>query len=214
MANQLKNNFGLWRLTARGILALAVLLSVSSEAYASTAPGLAFAQSVQQSRQVKGHIVDETGEPLIGVTVRVAGTSIGTVTDIDGNYTIQVPGGKNELELSYTGYKSRKISVAHPDAALEPDALGLDEVVVVGYGTVKKKDLTGAVTTMKTEDITISPTNDVMESLQGKVAGLDITKSSGELGGGVKVLLAVPAPSMAITPRCSSLTDFRATTTK
>ena len=189
MANQLKNNFGLWRLTARGILALAVLLSVSSEAYASTAPGLAFAQSVQQSRQVKGHIVDETGEPLIGVTVRVAGTSIGTVTDIDGNYTIQVPGGKNELELSYTGYKSRKISVGHPDAALEPDALGLDEVVVVGYGTVKKKDLTGAVTTMKTEDITISPTNDVMESLQGKVAGLDITKSSGELGGGVKVLL-------------------------
>ena len=100
MANQLKNNFGLWRLTASGILALAVLLSVSSEAYASTAPGLAFAQSVQQSRQVKGHIVDETGEPLIGVTVRVAGTSIGTVTDIDGNYKIQVTGGKNELEVS------------------------------------------------------------------------------------------------------------------
>jgi TonB-linked SusC/RagA family outer membrane protein len=146
-------------------------------------------QNVQQARTVKGNVVDENGEPLVGVTIRVPGTGIGTVTDLDGNYTLQVPQGKNQLDLSYAGYKTTTIPITQSATSMVPDALGLDEVVVVGYGTVKKKDLTGAVITMKNEDITIAPTNDVMESLQGKVAGLDITKTSGEIGSGVNVLL-------------------------
>lgn len=146
-------------------------------------------QLVQQSRTVKGNVVDENGEPLIGVTIRVLGTVVGTVTDLEGNFTLEVPQGKTHLELSYTGYKSITIPISQSKVKMEPDALGLDEVVVVGYGTVKKKDLTGAVTTMKNEDITIAPTGNAMEALQGKVSGLDITKASGELGSGVKVLL-------------------------
>jgi TonB-linked SusC/RagA family outer membrane protein len=140
-----------------------------------------------QNSSIKGTVLDENGEPLIGVTIRTMNGKVGTVTDIDGNFTINVKPG-TQLKLSYTGYKDLVVNKGGT-IRMEPDVLGLEDVVVIGYGTVKKKDLTGAVTTMHNEDITISPTNDVMESLQGKVAGLDITKTSGQTGSGVQVLL-------------------------
>lgn len=144
---------------------------------------------VQQTRSIKGHVVDENGEPLIGVTIRIVGSNGATITDYDGNFTINVPAGR-KLQFSYAGYKDLTVSASSGmQVKMEPDALGLDEIVVVGYGTVKKRDLTGAVTTMKTEDVTISPTGNVMEALQGKIAGFDITKSSGEVGSSVNLLL-------------------------
>lgn len=141
---------------------------------------------------IKGQILDETGESMIGVSVLVKGTTIGTVTDFDGNYTLEVPSGKNILEISYIGYKTKEITIGNNsliNIKMEPDTQALDEVVVIGYGTVKKRDLTGAVASMKNEDVTVAPTSNVMEALQGKIAGMDIVKSSGQVGEDVSILL-------------------------
>lgn len=148
--------------------------------------------SVMQGKTIKGQILDETGESMIGVSVLVKGTTIGTVTDFDGNYTLEVPSGKNILEISYIGYKTKEITIGNNsliNIKMEPDTQALDEVVVIGYGTVKKRDLTGAVASMKNEDVTVAPTSNVMEALQGKIAGMDIVKSSGQVGEDVSILL-------------------------
>lgn len=145
-----------------------------------------------QGKTIKGQILDETGESMIGVSVLVKGTTIGTVTDFDGNYTLEVPSGKNILEISYIGYKTKEITIGNNsliNIKMEPDTQALDEVVVIGYGTVKKRDLTGAVASMKNEDVTVAPTSNVMEALQGKIAGMDIVKSSGQVGEDVSILL-------------------------
>lgn len=131
--------------------------------------------SVMQGKTIKGQILDETGESMIGVSVLVKGTTIGTVTDFDGNYTLEVPSGKNILEISYIGYKTKEITIGNNsliNIKMEPDTQALDEVVVIGYGTVKKRDLTGAVASMKNEDVTVAPTSNVMEALC--VAGIHL----------------------------------------
>ncbi|MBQ2393692.1 MAG: TonB-dependent receptor [Alistipes sp.] len=146
----------------------------------------AYAQS-----QVKGTVVDAAGEPIVGANVLVEGTMNGTTTGLDGTFTLSVPKGAS-IAVSFIGYKSEVVAVGSKTqvkVTLVEDAAMLDDVVVIGYGTVKKRDLTGAVTSVKSEDITIAPTSDVMEALQGKVAGMDITKGSGEVGSGVNVLL-------------------------
>lgn len=185
------NNQGIVvRATARLLFATSLLASPSvmwagNEAGGMTPP----LNAVQQSSQLKGTVLDETGEPLIGVTIKKKGGAVGAVTDLDGHFTLNVPVG-TKLEISYTGYKTQVVSAQREmNIKMEPDAIGLDELVVVGYGTQKKRDVTGAVASMKNQDIVIAPTSDVMEALQGKVAGLDITKSSGQVGGGVNILL-------------------------
>ncbi len=153
-------------------------------------PAAVPSQAVQQGQTVKGNIVDETGQPMIGVTVKVKGGRAATVTDLDGNFSISAKPG-DELEVSYVGYKTATVraTAAPMKINMETEATSLDDVVVIGYGTVKKRDLTGAVTSMKSEDIVIAPTTNVMEALQGKVAGMDITKTTGEIGEDVNILL-------------------------
>ena len=105
---------------------------------------------------------------------------------------MDVPAGKNSLEISYIGYKTQEITIGKNtqlNIKMQPDTQTLDEVVVVGYGTVKKRDLTGAVASVKSEDIVRMPTSNVLEAIQGQVAGLDITRSSGEAGSGVNMTL-------------------------
>ncbi len=147
-------------------------------------------QAVLQGQTVNGNIVDEKGEPMIGVTVKVKGGQAATVTDLDGNFRLAARQG-DELEITYIGYKTSTVRVgAGPvKVVMEPETTNLDDVVVIGYGTVKKRDLTGAVTSMKNEDVVIAPTSNVMEALQGKIAGMDITKTSGEIGEDVNILL-------------------------
>ncbi len=147
-------------------------------------------QSVQQDNTVNGNVVDETGEPMIGVTVRIKGAQNATITDFDGNFAIKANPG-DQLEFSYIGYTTQTVKVGSGfiKVALKPDATGLDDVVVIGYGTVKKRDLTGAVSSVKSDDITLQPTSNPIEALQGKVAGLDITKSSGQAGSSVSIQL-------------------------
>jgi len=149
-------------------------------------------QITAQTKTVKGTVLDENGEPLIGVSIVVKGTGTGTITDFDGKFSIDLSGGSKELLVSYIGYKEQTITVtgsAPLSVKMIPDTQALDEVVVIGYGTVKKRDLTGAVTSVKSGDITVSPVNNPMEALQGKVAGLDIMKSSGKAGSDVDIQL-------------------------
>lgn len=121
---------------------------------------------------------------MIGVSVLEEGTKVGIATDFDGKFTLNVRPGATLL-FSYIGYKSQSVKVdgrSSIEVTMEPDANVLDEVVAIGYGTVKKRDLTGAVASVKNEDITLSPTSNAMDALQGKIAGLDITRSSGQAG--------------------------------
>lgn len=138
----------------------------------------------QQQRIVKGSVIDEKGEPLIGVSVLIKGTTTGTITDFDGKFSLDVPAGHNTLEVSYIGYRTQDVTIGNAPLVIkmQPDNKLLDEVVVIGYGTVKRRDLTGAIASVKGDDITLNPGSRPMDALQGKIAGLDITKSSGQAG--------------------------------
>lgn len=105
-------------------------------------------QVVLQKQTVKGCVRDQNGEPLVGVTVKIQGTSLGTITDIDGNYSLPVPNDQVKIEFSYVGYNTVLMTPGirkKLDVILKEDVKALDEVVVVGYGTMKKRDLVGAV---------------------------------------------------------------------
>ena len=137
---------------------------------------------------VKGKVVDSRGEPVIGATVRVNGKSVATVTDIDGNFTIDMEDGK-ELEISYIGYQPQLIkSPGHQITVnLREDSEALDEVVVVGYGTKKKANLIGAVSTVTASELKDRPVSSVGQMLQGQVPNLNITFSSGTPGESTKM---------------------------
>lgn len=137
-----------------------------------------------QNVTVHGTVVSAAdNEPLIGVSVQsAAGGSLGVVTDIDGNFTIAVPDGSS-LVVSYLGYKSKTLKASPKmHIALEEDNALLDEVVVVGYSTEKKADLTGSVSVVKMKDVADTPTGNVVQALQGRVAGMNIT-TDGTPGG-------------------------------
>lgn len=173
-----------------GVTAAMCFLPVSLNAERFFSPDETTQSSVRKIT-VTGNIVDETGMPLIGVAVQVKGTTEGTVTDFDGNFSLSVS-SNSVLVVSYLGYTTKEIQISGKtqlNIKLEPDTKTLDEVVVVGYGTVKKRDLTGAVTSIKGNDITLNPGNNPLEALQGKVAGLDITRTSGQAGAGVSMQL-------------------------
>lgn len=168
------------------LMAVALFGGVAVAAPAASASPSASPQSQAGAQRitVKGVITDDTGEPLIGATVMQAGTSNGTSTDLDGAYSLNVP-SNSTLKISYVGYTTQDIKVngRHEiNVKMELADNSLDDLVVIGYGTMKKRDLTGAITSVKNADITLSPTSNAMDALQGKVAGLDITRSSGQAG--------------------------------
>ena len=141
------------------------------------------AQIVQQSVTIKGVVTDKTGMPIIGANVIEKGTTNGIITDFDGNYTLNVANGNAVLVFSYIGYKSQEIVVGNQktiDVVLAEDTEMMDEVVVIGYGTQKKGDVTSAVSSVKAEDFTVGKIGDASELIKGKVAGLTIAKGSGD----------------------------------
>lgn len=141
--------------------------------------------------KVRGVIKDETGEPIIGATVRVKGQSEGTVSDFDGNFTLDVTDG-NTLQISYIGYQTQEFAVGkqhHFSIVLEEDKKILNEVVVIGYGTQKKGDITSSVGSVKSEDFTAGAINDAGQLIQGKIAGLSVTNPSGNPVGGTEISL-------------------------
>jgi TonB-dependent SusC/RagA subfamily outer membrane receptor len=136
---------------------------------------------VSVSGTVKG--ADDLGLP--GVNVTIKGTTTGTITDLDGNYQLEVPSSESIIVFSMVGMLTEERVVGDHtvlDMVMVEDLVGLDEIVVVGYGTMKKSDVTGAIVSMKDEDLTQVKTTNVIESLQGKAAGVDISRTSGEAG--------------------------------
>lgn len=149
------------------------------------------ANEIQQQQKISGHVVDESGDPLVGVTVVVKDTKVATVTDADGNFTLPASKSTGPVVFSYVGYLDKIVPIGRVPArvVMKQDTNLLDEVVSIGYGTMKKRDLTGAISTVKNDLIKLTPSSNPMESLQGRVAGLDITKSSGQAGAGINMQL-------------------------
>lgn len=143
----------------------------------------AFAQQVV----VKGNVVDETGEPVIGASVKVVGGTLGTVTDIDGNFTLNAD-KKSTIEVTYIGYEPVKMQVGQNlTIHLKNTSSTLNEVVVIGYGAVKKSDLTGSVTALKPDSKNKGLVVNAQDMLSGKVAGVNVTSNSGEPGVGTQI---------------------------
>lgn len=144
---------------------------------------------VQQGRKVVGEVVDIKGEPLIGVNVAVKGQTIGTIADLNGQFTLEIPTDNVTLVFSYIGYVSLELKPSDTPmkVMLREDTQNLDEVIVVGYGTQKKSDLTGAITRVDAEDFKTTPVTGVETALQGRAAGVQVTSFSGSPGSGTSV---------------------------
>ena len=144
---------------------------------------LMFIVTSVSAQTVKGTVTDNTGEPIIGASVFEEGASSnGAVTDIDGNFTVNLKGKSNKLKISYIGMKTQVVNVAGQTnftVKLEDESNSLNDVVVIGYGTVRKKDLTGAVATVKGDDLAKVPVTNAAEALTGKLPGVQITTTDG-----------------------------------
>ena len=147
--------------------------------------GLLYPQEALSQVRVSGSVVDSKGAPLVGVNVIIVGTTNGTTTDFDGKYSIEVPSGNSVLKFSFIGYVNQEIQVdnrAVINVTLKEDTQGIDEVVIVGYGSMKKSDLTGAVSSIKGKELVDIPVRSATEALQGKIAGVTITSTGGSPG--------------------------------
>ena len=182
---KLKSAFPVW---LRSLL-VGLLLLASSSAFGQVS--------------VTGTVVDATGETVIGASVMVKGTSVGTVTDLDGRFTLQNVARDATLVISYVGCRTQSVAVAgqsHLRVTLEEDKQLLDEVVVVGYGVQRKSDVTGALTRVGEKELNSKPVSNAFEALQGKAAGVDITSSErpGTIGSisirGTRSITASSAP--------------------
>jgi TonB-linked SusC/RagA family outer membrane protein len=159
--------------TLRAIILIVVLISLS-------------ASSLLAQRTITGKITDaQTGDPLPGVNIVVQGTTRGTISDANGNYTIQVQPDDEALLFSFVGYQDQTVSIGDQqtiNVALQQEAEALEEVVVVGYGTIQKSDLTGSVSSVEGENLTEVSSANTLDALSGKLAGAQISSSSGEPG--------------------------------
>jgi TonB-linked SusC/RagA family outer membrane protein len=163
------------------------LAVASSNSYASSWEAVGQLKAAEVV--VTGTVVDNTGEPLPGVTILIQGTTIGTATDLEGRYSLQVPEGAT-LTFSFIGFQPQTIVLGGRtviNVVLLEDTAALDEVVVVGYGTQRKSDLTGAISSVSSEDLRATPAGNFLEQSQGKLAGVDIVRANGSPGAPVQI---------------------------
>lgn len=138
--------------------------------------------SAQDGRKVTGHIVDDTNEPLIGASILVVGTSTGVITDLDGNFSIVVPSGATTLQISYVGYETMIVPIPDNNTVnvkMKSDSQVLSDVVVIGYGTTRKSDLTGSVSNVSSKDFNSGLISSPEQLINGKVSGVQIMSNSG-----------------------------------
>ena len=161
------------------VSAKSIVISGMQDATTSTPQG--------EKRKIQGMVKDDNGEPIIGATIAVVGTNELAVTDFDGNFTINAPKG-GKIKVSYLGFMDQILPATDKmDIAMVEDAQALNEVVVVGYGTMKRSDMTGALSSVDTKEMAKRTTTNPAEALQGKVAGVNILKSGGNAGAGISV---------------------------
>ena len=137
-----------------------------------------------QNKSISGTVKDESGEAIIGANIKLIGGSTGAITDLDGNFKLNVP-AKGTLEISFIGYVTKKVAItaaSHYEITLKEDSRALDEVVVVGYGTQKKATLTGAVSAIDNEKLQLTKTQDTKNMLTGKIPGVRVTQNTSEPG--------------------------------
>src|SRR5574344_2198149 len=140
----------------------------------------AYAQS--GSVKVTGQVVDEQKEPMIGVTVKPVASKNGAITDLDGNFSLSVPKGTKQLQISFVGYKTSIVSIPasnNVNVQMTPDTKVLNDVVVIGYGTQRKSDLTGSVSNVTSKDFNGGMINSAEQLINGKVSGVQITSGGG-----------------------------------
>jgi len=144
-----------------------------------------------QNRQISGKVIDEqSGETLIGVSVRLKGTAVATQTNVNGEFKLSVPGNAGTLVISYLGYHNKEVSLSSESALtirLKPSVSALDEVVVIGYGTATRKDLAGSVGSIKGKEIEKTPVTNIAEALTGRIAGVQVTTLDGAPGADVVI---------------------------
>lgn len=153
--------------------------------------------ALAQDRTVTGTVTAKgDGSPLPGVSVLVKGTKVGTQTSVDGKYTIKVPQGQSVLTFSFVGFTSKSVNIGSQsvvNVSLEDDSEALSEVVIVGYGTQSKREITGSQATVKAADIANAPILSPEQALQGRAAGVQVTQASGTPGGGISVRVRGPS---------------------
>jgi TonB-dependent starch-binding outer membrane protein SusC len=151
---------------------------------------LGLAHVFAQERTITGKVLDETGSPLLGATVSIKGTTKGTVTDLDGKYSIQVPSSGGTLIVSYVGYLSKEVEIGASDIidlTMVADVKSLEEIVVVGYGVQKKSLTTGSISKIDSKEITAAPATRIDQAIQGKTAGVFMAQSSGSPGSSMSI---------------------------
>ncbi|UEG54153.1 TonB-dependent receptor [Mucilaginibacter daejeonensis] len=154
---------------------------------------VSFAQA--QTRALSGRVLDASNaDPLIGAAVTIKGSTAGQITDVNGKFTVNVPAGQDAtLTIKYVGYAEQTVTFTANEqdvtVKLAAQQNALEDVVVVGFGTIKRRDLTGSVSSVKAADIVKTPTHNPFEAIQGRAAGVDITRSSGNAGAGVNIQL-------------------------
>lgn len=145
----------------------------------------------QQAKTVTGTVTDVSGEPIIGANIRIKGTTTGTITDIDGNFSIEAE-PQSVIEVSYIDYLTQETVINNQKSIrflLKEDTKTLDEVVVIGYGVLKKADLTGSVANINTEKLNTQSNANIGQALQGKIAGVDIVSQGGAPGSGTRIMV-------------------------
>lgn len=154
---------------------------------------LLFATQMQAQIKVTGTVTDETKETVIGANVRVKDNpSIGTITDMNGKYTIEVPDAKATLVFSFIGYATKEVTVGKNrviDVVLKEDGVMLNEVVAIGYATVKKGDLTGSVAKVDMDDLNKATVASFDQALGGRIAGVQVVNSSGQPGSSANIVI-------------------------
>lgn len=166
----MRNKILSFRVTAFFCLLCIALLGTVSPAFA------------QEGKKITGHVVDDTNEPLIGASILVIGTSTGVITDLDGNFNIIVPSGATALQISYVGYETVTVPVPSGNTVnvkMKSDAQMLSDVVVIGYGTQRKSDLTGSVSNVSSKDFNSGLISSPEQLINGKVSGVQIMSNSG-----------------------------------
>lgn len=169
-------------------IALSLVLAISNTSVAFSNQTTAKLEISQSNKQISGTVVDQHGEPLIGVNILEKGTSNGTITDFDGKFTLNVS-PNSTLVISYIGYNNQEVAVGNNttlNITLHEDTETLDEVVVIGYGAVRKADLAGAVSVMDNKAFRDQPITQASDALQGRMSGVNVI-SDGIPGGSVKI---------------------------